>query len=138
MDTNRKPSPAESPSPTAAYAPFSLDLTALSGTRGNEPSEAGPQRLPLPSSTLDLTLTLPLASRTGSYEINLTSADRTFWSNSAVAELKRGKTLIRVAADFREIPNGNYNLELESATGIRLVQPVSIQAVLPRNSEQKP
>src|SRR6266513_2817295 len=127
MDTNRKPSPIEPLNLTVAYAPFHLYLSALSRTRGAEPPETGPHRLAVPGSTLDLTLTLPLASREGSYDLRLTSEDRTSWSKSALAHLQEGKTLIRVEADFRQIPTGNYNLEVQSSTGIRLIQPVSIQ-----------
>jgi len=81
---------------------------------------------------------LPLASQEGSYDLRLTSGDRTFWSKSAQAHLLKGKTLIQVEADFRKIRTGNYNLEVQSSTGIRLIQPVSIEAALPRSLEQKP
>jgi hypothetical protein len=138
METNRKPSSTKPLNPTVAYSPFSLDLSALSRSRGAEPSETVPQRLVVPRSALDLTLTLPLASRERPYDLKLTSGDRTFWSKSAVAHLQKGKTLIRVEADFRQIPTGNYNLGVQSSTGIRLIQPVSIQAASPRSVEQKP
>ena len=138
IETKRKPGPTEPLNPTVAYTPFSLDLSALSRVRGAEPSETEPQRLAVPGSTLDLTLTLPLASRAGSYDLELTSKDRIYWSKSSIAHLQKGKTLIRVEADFRQIPTGNYNLEVQSSTGIRLIQPVSIQAASPRSGEQKP
>src|SRR5205823_4738637 len=133
IETKRKPGPTEPLNPTVAYTPFSLDLSALSRVRGAEPSETEPQRLAVPGSTLDLTLTLPLASRAGSYDLELTSKDRIYWSKSSVAHLQKGKTLIRVEADFRQTPTGNYNLEVQSSTGIRLIQPVSIQAASPRS-----
>jgi len=44
----------------------------------------------------------------------------------------KGKTLIEVDADFRQIQEGNCRLEVRSAAGIRFVQPVSIQAASPR------
>ena len=138
IETKRKPGPTEPLNPTVAYTPFSLDLSALSRVRGAEPSETEPQRLAVPGSTLDLTLTLPLASRAGSYDLELTSKDRIYWSKSSVAHLQKGKTLIRVEADFRQTPTGNYNLEVQSSTGIRLIQPVSIQAASPGSGEQKP
>jgi len=81
---------------------------------------------------------LPLASQEGSYDLRLTSGDRTFWSKSAQAHLLKGKTLIQVEADFRKIRTGNYNLEVQSSTGIRLVQPVSIQGASTKSGEQKP
>jgi hypothetical protein len=137
MDTNRRPSPTEQLNPTVTYSPFSLDLSGLSRARGAEPSEAEPQRLAVPASTLDLTLTLPFASREGSYDIKLTSEDRIFWSKSGVAHLQKGKTLIQLEADFRKIPTDSYNLEVISSTGIRLIQPVSIHAAPPKSGEQK-
>lgn len=138
-ETHRTPTtPVEPVNPTVAYSSFNLDLSALSRSRGAEPSETQPQRLAVPASTLDLTLNLPLASREGPYDLKLTLGDRTFWSKSAVAHLQKGKTLIRVEADFRQIPTGNYNLEIQSSTVIRLIQPVSIQAASPRSGEEKP
>jgi len=137
MDTNGRPSPTEPQNPTVAYSPFSLDLSALSRVRGAEPSETESQRLAVPCSPLDLTLTLPLASQEGSYDLRLTSGDRTFWSKSAQAHLLKGKTLIQVEADFRKIRTGNYNLEVQSSTGIRLIQPVLIGTVLPESGEQE-
>jgi hypothetical protein len=138
VETRRNPSPTESLNPTVAYTPFSLDLSALSRPRGTEPSESGPQRLAVPASTLDLTLTLPLASREGPYDLTLTSEDRMYWSKSAVAHLQEGKTLIRVDADFRKIPTGNYDLEVQSSTGTRLIQPIFIHAAPPSRLEQQP
>jgi hypothetical protein len=137
MDTHRKPNPTEPLNPTVAYSPFSLDLSALSPVRGSE--SAGTQRrVPVPGSPLDLTLTLPLASAEGRYDLRLTAGSETVWSKSAHAHLIKGKTLIQVQGDFRQIRTGNYNLEVQSSTGIRLVQPVSIQAASPKSEEQKP
>jgi hypothetical protein len=127
------------PPPTVAYSPFSLDLSALSHERGSEPSTTGVQgRSAVPGSPLELTLTLPLASPEGPYDLKLTSRGRTFWSKSAQARLQEGKTLIQIEADFRQIPTGNYNLEVQCSTGMRLVQPVSIQAALPMSGEHNP
>ena len=95
-------------------------------------------RATVPRSPLDLTLTLPLASPEGPYDLKLTSGGRTFWSKSAQARLQEGKTLIQIEADFRQIPTGNYDLEVQTSTGIRLVQPVSIQAALPNSGEHNP
>lgn len=137
METNQKPNPKEPPNPTVAYLAFSLDLSALSRARGAESPVTEPQRLAVPSSTLDLTLTLPLASREGPYDLKLTAGSRTLWSKTAEAYLREGKTLIRVEADFRQIPAGIYDLEVRSSAGIRLIQPVAIQAVSPESGEQK-
>ena len=139
VETHRTPTPVEPVNPTVAYLPFSMDLSALSPVRGSAPSATGPQpRVVVPSSPLDLTLTLPLASREGSYDLKLTSKGRTLWSKSALARLQKGKTLIQVEADFRQIPTGDYNLEVQSSTGIHLMQPVLIHGELPKGGEQKP
>lgn len=138
MDTHRKPNPTEPFNPTVAYSPFSLDLSALSPVRGSESATGTQRRFPVPSSPLDLTLTLPLASAEGRYDLRVTAGSETVWSKSAQAHLLRGKTLIQVEADFRPIRTGNYNLEVQSSTGIRLVQPVSIQGASPKSGEQKP
>ncbi len=133
LDTHRAPDPVE-----VAYSPFSLDLSTLSPVRGSEPSTiASQQRVRVPSSPLYLTLTLPLASEERSYNVRLTAGSHTFWSKSAQAHLHKGQTLIRVEADFRQVPGGSYNLEVESSTGIRLVQPVSIGTALPNSTEHK-
>jgi len=137
IDTHRKPNPTEPLNPTVAYSPFSLDLSALSPVRGSESATGTQRRVPVPRSPLDLTLTLPLASAEGRYDLRLTTGTETVWSKSAQAHLLRGKTLIKVEADFRPIRTGNYNLEVQSSTGIRLVQPVSIETALPKSTEQK-
>jgi len=138
IDTHRKPSPTEPLNPTVAYSPFSLDLSALSPVRGSESPTGTQRRVHVPSSPLDLTLTLPLASAEGRYDLRLTVGTDTVWSKSAQAHLVKGKTLIQVEADFRQIRTGNYSLEVQSSTGIRLVQPVSVQAASPKSAEQKP
>ena len=139
MDTHRKPNPTEPLNPTVAYLPYSMDLSALSPVRGSEQPATGPQRrVVVPSSPLNLTLTLPLASREGPYDLKLTSKSRTLWSNSTLARLQKGKTLIQVEADFTKIPIGDYNLEVQSLTGIHLMQPVSIQTALRQSGEHNP
>ena len=140
IETNRKPSPTQPVNPTVAYLPFSLDLSRLSfPVRGSESAPIGTkQRVLVPNSRLNLTLTLPFASPEGPYEVRLAAGGQTAWSKSAQAHLQKGKTLIQVEADFTKIQAGNYNLEVRSLTGIRLIQPVSIQPPLPNNGEQKP
>src|SRR5258706_6104905 len=138
LDTHRAPNPVQPVNPDVAYSPFSLDLSALSPVRGAESATGTQRRVPVPSSPLDLILTLPLASPEGHYDLKLTSGSETVWSKSAQAHLLKGKTLIQVEADFTQIRTGNYNLEVQSPTGIRLVQPISIQDVPPKGGEQKP
>ncbi len=137
IETHKEPPPPQSQTPTVAYVPFSLDLSTLSPVRGGENPKTG-RRVSMPASTLDLTMTLPLASAEGSYDMKLNSGGRTFWSKSATAHLQKGKTLIRVEADFRQVPTGEYNLEVRSQAGIRLVQPVSVQPGQPSSGEQRP
>jgi hypothetical protein len=137
METHKEPPPQQTP-PTVAYVAFSLDLSALSPVRGGEAPHTGHPRLSVPASTLDLTVTLPLASAEGSYDLTLNSQAHTLWSKSATAHLQKGKTLIRVEADFRQIPSGDYDLEVRSHSGIRLVQPVSLQPGLSSGGEQRP
>jgi hypothetical protein len=139
MDTHRKPNRAEPLTPTVAYLPYNMDLSALSPVRGSKPPATGPQRrVAVPSSPLNLTLTLPFASPEEPYDLKLTSKGRTLWSNSALARLQKGETLIQVEADFGKIPTGDYNLEVQSSTGIYLMQPVSIQTALPKSGEHHP
>ncbi len=138
LDTHGAPNPVQTVNPTVAYAPFSLDLSTLSPVRGSEPSPtASHQRIPVPSSPVYLTLTLPLASEERSYNVRLTAGGHAFWSKSAQAHLHKGQTLIRVEADLRQVPAGNYNLEVESSTGIRFVQPVLMETTLPSSTERK-
>src|SRR6266478_5445414 len=123
LDTHRAPNPVQPVNPEVAYSPFSLDLSALSPVRGAESATGTQRRVPVPSSPLDLTLT---------------AESGTVWSKSAQAHLLKGKTLIQVEADFRQIPAGIYNLEVRSSSGIRLVQLVSIQGASSKSGEQKP
>src|SRR5258708_16760431 len=133
MDTNRKPNPAKPRNPTVAYLPFTLDLSALTPVRGSEPPVTGVQRRALvPNSPLALTLTLPLASPEGLYDLKLTADGQTLWSKSAQAHLHKGKTLVQVDADFRQIPARNYNLVVQSSTDIRFILPLSLTASWPR------
>ena len=137
IETHKEPPPRQSQTPTVAYVPFSLDLSALSPVRGGETPKTG-RRVSVPASTLDLTITLPLASAEGSYDVKLSSGGRTFWSKPATAHLQKGKTVILVEVDFRQIPTGEYNLEVGSKAGIRLVQPVSVQPGQSSSGEQRP
>src|SRR6267378_1905079 len=94
LDTHRAPTPVAPVNPEVAYSPFSLDLSSLSPVRGAESATGTQRRVPVPSSPLDLTLTLPLASPEGHYDLKLTSGSETVWSKSAQAHLLKGKTLI--------------------------------------------
>jgi hypothetical protein len=138
VETNRKPNPTEPQNPTVAYLPFSLDLSSLSPVRGSELPTGTQRRVLVPNSRLDLTLTLPLASPEGRYELKLSAQGQTLWSKTAQAHLQKGKTQLRVQADFTQIQIGSYSLEVRSSTGIRFVQSVSLQSASPGRAEQKP
>jgi hypothetical protein len=138
IDAHRKPNPTEPHNPTVAYLPFSMDLSGLSPVRGSEPPTGTQHRVLVPKSPLHLTLALPLASPEGPYELKLTAEGETFWSKPAQAHLQKGKTLIQVEADFAQIQSGNYSLEVRSSTGIRFIQPVSIQPASPGSAERNP
>lgn len=139
LETHQPHTPTSPENPEVAYSPFVLDLTNISPIRGSNPPTTGSQRrLRVPHSPLDITLSLPLGSEEQTYSVSLKAAGRTFWSKSANAHLNKGQILIRVRADFREVPAGNYNLELKSAAGIRVIQPVSIVVALPNGTGQKP
>src|SRR6266481_3219371 len=77
LDTHRAPNPVQPVNPEVAYSPFSLDLSALSLVRGAESAIGTQRRVPVPSSTLDLTLTLPLASPEGHYDLRLMAGSET-------------------------------------------------------------
>jgi hypothetical protein len=138
LDAHRARTSVQPVNPGVAYSPFNLDLTKASPIRGSKPPATGSERrVRVPSSPLDLTLALPLGSEEQSYYVRLRAGDHTFWSKSAQAHLHNGQILIQVEADFRQVPAGSYNLEIESSTGIRLTQPVMIKAVFPKSTEQK-
>src|SRR5215472_7416863 len=138
IETNRQPNPTEPQNPAAAYLPFGLDLSNLSPVRGSEPPTGTRRRVLVPNSRLDLTLTLPLASPEGRYDLNLSAQGQTLWSKTAQAHLQKGKTLIQVQADFTQIGIGKYGLEVRSSTGIRFIQSVSIRPASHGSAEQKP
>ena len=139
VETHRPPSAVEPVNPAVAYSRFSLDLSKVSPTRGSRPLRGGSQRrVRVPGSLLDLTLILPLGSEEQPYQVTLRAGGHIFWSKSAQAHLQNGQMLIRIDADLRQVPAGNYDLEVESSTGIRLTQPVLIEAESPKSTEQKP
>src|SRR5215472_2091498 len=138
VETNRKPNPTEPQNPSVAYLPFSLDLSGVSPVRGSEPPTGTQRRVLVPNSRLALTLTLPLASPEGRYELKLSAQGQTLWSKTAQAHLQKGKTQIQVQADFTQVKVGNYSLEVRSSTGIRFIQSVSIQPASSGSAEQNP
>jgi hypothetical protein len=136
LQTHAGPSSTE---PVKTAVAFRLDLSKVSPIRGAKPPTTGSMRaIPVPGSPLDFTLTLPLGSEEGSYVVRLRAGDHTLWSDSAQAHLHNAQILIRVQADFRQIPVGNYNLEVESPAGVRLTQPVLIETTSSKTTGQQP
>jgi len=129
--------PVTAPGPIA-FTPITLDLRELSPTRGSESrKEASQRRMHIPGSQLNLTLILPLGSEPEPYRLTLRSGDQALWSQSAQGHLHDGQMLIWTEADFRQVPLGSYNLEVESPSGIRLTQPVFIGTGSPANKEPR-
>ena len=138
----RTPAPITAPGTpetqaTAMYVPVEIDLTNVSPTRGSKHGPGGSVPQIIPSvSPLDLSLRLPLGSEERLFSITLRSGRHIVWSESTQAVRQNGDTLLRVHADFRDVPTGRYNLQVAS-TGRRLSVPVLIKGGLPENKEQK-
>jgi hypothetical protein len=122
---------------TAAYVPVLIDLSSASPTRGSKQGAARsvPQMIPS-GSPVALSLRLPLGSEERLYLITLRSGRNIVWSESTRARRENGETLLRAHADFKDFPNGNYNLQVSSA-GRRLSVPVLIKTALPESTEPK-
>jgi hypothetical protein len=122
---------------TVMYVPVVIDLTNMSPTRGSkqDPGSSVPQIIPS-GSPLDLSLRLPLGSEERLFSITLRSGRQIVWSESTQARRQNGDTVLRVHADFTDVPTGRYNLQVAS-TGRRLGIPVLIKGGLPKNREQK-
>jgi hypothetical protein len=140
----RTPAPISAPGTpdqtqaTAMYVPFVIDFTNASPTRGSKQGPGGSASQIIPSgSPLDLSLRLPLGSEERLFSITLRSGRHIVWSESTQARRQNGDTLLRVHADFRDVPTGRYTLQVAS-TGRRLSVPVLIKGGFPENKEQKP
>ena len=118
---------------TAIYVPLVIDFSNVSPTRGAKQvfEAAAPQIIPS-WSPLDLSLRLPLGSEERLFSITLRAGRHIVWSEAAQAHRQNGDTLLRVHADFRDIPTGRYNLQVAS-TGRRLSVSVLIKSRLPEN-----
>jgi len=111
----------------AAYSPFSIDLSKVSPIRGSQNPSTEALRARVPKSPLDLTLILPLGSEERAYRVTLKDGTRTVWSKTVQAHLSNGQLLVQFEVDLTQLATGHYDLDVESPTGIRLVQPVSVE-----------
>jgi hypothetical protein len=131
------PGRPDQPQTAVIYVPVLIDLSNASPTRGSKQSTARSFAQIIPSgSPVALSLRLPLGSEERLYLITLRSGRNTVWSESMQARRENGDTLLRVHADFRDLPTGSYNLQV-SAGGRRLSAPVLIKTALPESTEQK-
>jgi hypothetical protein len=119
--------PAQMPT-TAMYVPVLVDLSNASPVRGLDQGEASPSLQVIPSSPLiNLNLLLPLGSEERRYSVRLSSSRDVVWSGLAQAHLENGQMLLRMHADFSDIPAGNYDLVVVSE-GFRLTVPVLVKS----------
>ena len=116
----------------AVYSPFSIDLSKLSPIRGSQNPSTESLRARVPKSPLDLTLILPLGSEERAYRVTLKNGTEVVWSKSVQAHLSNGQMLVRFEVDLTKLAAGHYDLDVESPTGIRLVQPVSVEDASPK------
>lgn len=116
----------------AVYSPFSIDLSKVSPIRGSQNPSTESLRVRVPNSPLDLTLILPLGSEERAYRLTLKDGTKTVWSKTVQAHLSNGQVLVRFEVDLTQLAAGHYELDVESPTGIRLVQPVSVQDASPK------
>jgi hypothetical protein len=119
----------------AVYSPFSIDLSKVSPIRGSQNPSIESLRVLVPNSPLDLTLILPLGSEERAYRVTLKDATKTVWSKTVQAHLKNGQVLVQFEVDLTQLASGHYDLDVESPTGIRLVQPVSVEDASPKRTE---
>ena len=115
----------------AVYSPFSIDLSKVSPIRGSQNPSTESVRVRVPKSPMDLTLILPLGSEERAYRVTLKDGTKTVWSKTVQAHLSNGQMLIRFEVDLTQLAQGHYDLDVESPTVIRLVQPISVEDSLP-------
>jgi hypothetical protein len=127
VQVRKAPSHVPTAPQIAAYSPFSIDLSKISPVRGSQKPPTTSRRIRVPNSPLHLTLILPLGSEEQSYRVTLKAGTKQIWSKSVPAHLTNGQVLIRFDEDLSNLESGRYDLEVASPTGIRLVQPVSIE-----------
>ena len=112
------------PKPTA-YSAFSIDLSSASPIRGTG-GEPAKREIQVPQETLELSIQLPIGSEEGAYEVSLRSGPNVLWSQVAQAHLIEHVVQLKTRVDLRPFSPGKYDLTVESAGGLRFVQPIQI------------
>jgi len=127
--------PSEVPT-TVNYVPVSIDLSSKAPTRGSRETAThiAPQAIPS-NSPVALRLRLPLGSEEGPYSLSLKSGRHVVWSAQSQARRERGDTILRVQADFKDIPAGRYMLRVSTSRRL-LAVPVLIKSAQRGSTEQ--
>ena len=114
-------------SAAAMHIPVLIDLTRATASRGVGQSTTISSKPVLPShSRVALTLRLPLGSETTLYSVRLLSRGNTAWAGRAHAHIENRQTVLNLQADFRQIPEGSYELVVASE-GLHITAPVLLQ-----------
>src|SRR5258706_6782467 len=120
------------PTPTT-YSAFTIDLSSASVVRGTgrEPAKS---EIQVPQELLDLSIQLPVGSEEGSYQVSLHSGPSVLWSQVAQAHLTDHVVRLKAQLDLRPFQVGRYEMTVESASGLRFVQPIQITKPKPSAS----
>ena len=104
-----------------------IDLSGNQVTRGTDSNPAAPKKVSLPAKRLDLTITLPLASPEGDYQVEVLDSNgkQADVHASGKAFLKDGNTLLHIRLDLSSLRPDSYQI------GIRRIpydwMPISVQ-----------
>ena len=107
------------------YSAFAIDLSSASAVRGTG-EESAKREIQVPQELLDLSIQLPVGSEEGSYQISLHSGPSVLWSQVAQAKLTDHIVRLKAQLDLRPFSVGRYEMTVESASGLRFVQPIQI------------
>lgn len=106
------------------YSAFTIDLSQASVPRGTGQEPA--REILLPQELLDLSIQLPIGSEEGSYQISLHSGPSVLWAQVGQAHLTDHVMKLRTQVDLRPFSAGKYEMTVESANGLRFVQPIRV------------
>jgi CHAT domain-containing protein len=107
------------------YATFAIDLANVTAARGAN-GESNRSLIEVPQERLDLEVRLPIGSEEGAYQVSLRSGPSVLWSDVEQASLIENVVRLKVRVDLRPFSAGGYDLTVESATGVRFVQPIQL------------